>query len=76
MLTLGIRPGDYVVIGDSIVIQVVEVDNQFRVAIDAPKDVPIQRAEVFEQHSPPPPCIARARKKNGRAKTQVSTARA
>ena len=37
MLTLGRESGQYVVIGGDIIVQVVEVGSQLRLAIDAPR---------------------------------------
>lgn len=60
MLVLGIKPGDYIVVGDNIVIQAIEFDNQIRMGIDAPKDVTIMRGAVYEENNPPPKCIQRS----------------
>ena len=57
MLSLGIKPGDYIVIGDSIVIQALEFDNQVRLKIEAPRDIPIQRSALYEKNNPVPACI-------------------
>ena len=38
MLTLGIRPGEYIVIGDNIVVKAVQLENQIQLGIEAPKD--------------------------------------
>lgn len=64
MLTLGIKPGDYVVIGKGIVIQAVEQGGQLRLSIDAPKHVSILRSALYEQENPTPECILRARPRN------------
>lgn len=49
MLVLGRQPGEYVVIGDSIKVKVVRsTKGDLRLAIEAPKDVPIIRGEVYE----------------------------
>ena len=46
MLVLGRKPGEYVVIDDKIKIKVVKSDNgMLRLAIDAPRDVKIERGE-------------------------------
>ena len=66
MLMLGVKPGDYIVIGDSIVIQAVEMENQIRLGIEAPKDISVQRGAVYEQSNPVPACIQKARKKGPR----------
>ncbi len=49
MLTLGRKPGEYVMIGDEIMVKVVKTSDGLRLAIDAPKDVPIVRGELYEQ---------------------------
>ena len=48
MLTLGVDAGDYITIGPDIVVQVVKVGNQLRLAIDAPKEMKIKRAKNLE----------------------------
>lgn len=63
MLSLGRNPGQYVVIGDNIVVQVVSMDGELRLAIDAPRDMPIQRGEVYEQEHIPPQCIRKEKPK-------------
>ena len=60
MLMLGRNPEEYVVIGDDIVIKVVSVDGSLKLAIDAPKDLPILRGEVYEKNHKPPKCITKA----------------
>lgn len=62
MLSLGRNPGQYIVIGDNIVIQVVSVDGMLRLAIDAPREIPIERGENYEKSKPAPPCIQHYRK--------------
>lgn len=49
MLALGRKPGEYIMIGDQIKVMVVESDSGLRLAIDAPREVPIVRGEVYEQ---------------------------
>ena len=61
MLILGIKPGDYIVIGDDIVIQAVMVDNLLRLGVEAPRDVLVQRSAVYEAQHPTPACIERVR---------------
>lgn len=63
MLSLGRNPGQYVVIGEDIVVQVVSMDGELRLAIDAPKDVAIQRGEVYEVTHVPPVCIRKGNHK-------------
>ena len=50
MLVLSRKKGQRVMIGDGIVITVVEVrGNKVRFGIDAPKEVPVHREEVYNQ---------------------------
>lgn len=50
MLVLGRKPGEYVLIGDDIMVKVVKSDEgDLRLAIDAPKNVKIVRGEVYER---------------------------
>ncbi len=49
MLILTRKIGESIVIGDDIVIKVVETGkNSIRIGIDAPKEIPVLRQEVFE----------------------------
>ena len=70
MLSLGMSPGEYLVIGEDIVVQVVSIDGALRLAIDAPKDVNIQRGDCYEETNPPPPCIQRMRKMGNTGKAR------
>ena len=50
MLVLGRKPGEYVKIGDNIIVRVLEDDNgNLRLGIDAPKDVEIVRGEILDK---------------------------
>lgn len=50
MLVLGRKPGEYVVIDNKIFVKVVKTESgQLRLAIDAPKDIPIVRGEIYEK---------------------------
>lgn len=50
MLILTRRIGETIVIGDSIVVTVLHSKTgQARLGIDAPKDVPVHREEVYER---------------------------
>ncbi len=51
MLALTVRAGDYITIGDDVVIQILKVGDLCRVAIDAPREVPIERGKVREQNA-------------------------
>lgn len=64
MLSLGRNPGQYLVIDKNIVIQVVSVDGDLRLAIDAPKEISIERGEIYEKHHPIPQCLKRLREKS------------
>lgn len=47
MLNLGRKPGEQIIIGDDIVLTVVEVrGGRVKIGIDAPKEVRIRRGEV------------------------------
>ncbi len=49
MLILQRRPGEKVVIGDNISVSLVSIDgNRVRLAISAPREVPIFRGELLE----------------------------
>jgi carbon storage regulator len=49
MLVLSRKKNESIVIGDNIVITVVDVrGDKVRLGIDAPKDVPVHRREVYE----------------------------
>ncbi len=50
MLVLTRKPGESIVIGQNIVITVIEIKGgQVRIGIDAPREVQVHREEVFEQ---------------------------
>ena len=50
MLTLSRRVGEVIVIGDSILVQVLKVDGRtVKMGVEAPKDVTIHRREVYER---------------------------
>jgi len=60
MLSLRITPGDYITIGDNIVVQVTQAPGAaFNVSIDAPRDIPIVRGAVHEKSAARPACIQR-----------------
>ncbi len=63
MLALTVRAGDYITIGDNVVIQILKVGDLCRVAIDAPREMAIERAKVHEQNGETPECIQRLREK-------------
>lgn len=50
MLVLTRRPGESIVIGNDIVITVVEIKGgQVRIGINAPREVQVHREEIYEQ---------------------------
>ena len=63
MLALTVKAGDYITIGDNVVIQMLKVGDVCRVAIDAPREMTIERAKVHEQRAETPECIRRVREK-------------
>ncbi len=63
MLALTVRAGDYITIGDNVVIQILKVGDLCRVAIDAPREMAIERAKVHEQNGETPEYIQRLREK-------------
>ena len=55
MLVLGRKPGEYVMIGDDIMVKVIRSDfGDLRLAIDAPKNTPIIRGELYEEQNKSP----------------------
>ena len=63
MLALTVHAGDYITIGDNVVIQILKVGDVCRVAIDAPRELAIERAKVHERNGETPECIRRVREK-------------
>lgn len=52
MLILTRKPGEQLIIGDNITVEVLGVKgNQVRIGIDAPKDINIVRNELLEHQS-------------------------
>lgn len=50
MLILTRRPGEALIIGDDIVVQVLDVrGNQVRIGVEAPRDVAVDREELRER---------------------------
>ena len=62
MLALTVREGDYVTIGEDVVVQVLKTGEVFRIAIEAPRDMDIRRAKVQEAMGEVPECIRRVRR--------------
>lgn len=52
MLVLGRKPGEYVMIGEDIMVKVIKSDlGDLRLAIHAPKNTPIMRGELYENQN-------------------------
>ena len=50
MLVLTRRPGESIIVGQDIVVTVIEIKGgQVRIGIDAPREVQVHREEIFEQ---------------------------
>ena len=52
MLSLQLKSGEYLTIGDDIVVQVFEQGGAIRVAVKAPRELPILRGEVHDGQRP------------------------
>jgi len=51
MLCITMKRGDYVAIGDDIVIQIDKINNErVHLTINAPREVPVVRGEVLERN--------------------------
>ena len=61
MLSLGRNPVEYVVINGNIIVEVVSIDGSLRLAIEAPKEMRIERGENYEKNNPVPECIKRTK---------------
>ena len=49
MLVLTRRPGESIMIGDDVVVTIVDIrGDKVRLGIDAPQDIPVHRREVYE----------------------------
>ena len=65
MLSLQLKSGDYLTIGDDIAVQVFEEPgSSFRVAVKAPKEIPILRGEVHERSGKRPDGLLSKRSKS------------
>lgn len=65
MLSLQLKSGDYLTIGDSIAVQIFEQSgSSFRVAVKAPREIPILRGEVHERSGERPDGLRNKRPKS------------
>ena len=62
MLSLTVHPGEYITIGDDIVVQILKTGEITRVAIEAPRELAIVRSKLVEEKGETPECIQRLRK--------------
>ena len=64
MLIITRKPGEKIMLGDDVVVQVMEiVGNSVRVGIQAPRSLPVYREEIWEavrEENPRPPPRCRA----------------
>lgn len=74
MLVLTRKPGEKIVIGDNITVTVVEVNgNRVRLALDAPDDVHILRAELLHWQELPTNSGSRKREAQPARSTEADT---
>ena len=58
MLALSVQEGDYITIGDDIVIQIYAQKGKLtRIAIDAPREMPVVRSKLVEEQGATPECM-------------------
>ena len=62
VLSLGRKSGQYIVIGENIVVKFEESKTGIKVFVDAPKEMPVYRSEVWERTHPVPKCILASEK--------------
>jgi carbon storage regulator len=51
MLVLGVKEGDYIVIGEDVKIKVIKTGNLFRLGVEAPKGMRVLRQRVYERET-------------------------
>ena len=57
MLVFGREPGQYVVIGDQVIVKVVKIKGDLKLAIEAPPEVSVVRGELYEKTHPRPEIV-------------------
>ena len=73
MLSLQLKDGEYLTIGEDIVIQVF-TNSTVRLAVQAPREVPIVRGEVLERNGDQrPDCVVNIKAPKSHSKTKVSS---
>lgn len=73
MLKLSLTPGEYLTIGEDVVVQVYRAENgRAYLAIDAPREIPIVRGTVREREgAPAPPKLAQPPKKGHKSGSPI-----
>lgn len=49
MLILTRRIGENIIIGDDIIIRVLDINHQVKLGIEAPRDISVHREEIYEK---------------------------
>ncbi len=57
LLSMQLKNGEYLTIGEDIVVQVFQMGASFRVAVEAPRELSIVRGEIREKEGRRPACI-------------------
>mgnify|MGYP002616546325 FL=1 len=71
MLSLQLKSGEYLTIGDEIAVQIFEESGStFRVAVKAPREIPILRGEVLERTGERPGGLREKRPKSPSAQAR------
>ncbi len=65
MLSLRLKSGEYLTIGEEIAVQIFrQTGDSFEVAVKAPREIPVLRGEVFERNSQRPEGLRDSRKRS------------
>ena len=74
MLSLQLKSGEYLTIGDEIAVQIFEESGStFRVAVKAPREIPILRGEVLERTGERPGGLREKRPKSPSAQAHTKS---